>query len=347
MPLITESDRQLLVSAFGEPDEAVSAWETWRSKQDIEQDVSPDAYQVLPRVAANLERAGFSDEYSDRLAGVRRKTWYKNQRIVRDGLAACDLLQKADVAFALEGSTGVLARFVMDASLLPLERFELVVAARSAQSIDILRKEGWREYYESRGKNGAPRRVLLRSLEGTRLSVTMGDNVEPRRFIFAVEAGSDDERVLFVDRELRVVSTGALVLRLAVAPDDLFGRSVLLRTASVLPILVTNEPIPTDDLFREARKEAVTAQLKDVLGSALEVLPGRFRSELGVALQRHRARPWEVAESRRSVARSRIAARLWRAWYRQRRSAPDRNALFAAVSFGLALGRRILPPRAL
>jgi hypothetical protein len=96
----------LLRAAFLSGAAARAAWDRWRSLVDIEQYPDPGAFRLLPQVCRNVRALGVDDPLLDKLQGIARQTWFKNQRafaalapVVR--AAGADVLVRGDAAMAL------------------------------------------------------------------------------------------------------------------------------------------------------------------------------------------------------------------------------------------------------
>ncbi len=68
----------LLKSALLKGDQALNSWREWKANVDID-NVDRYSHRLLSLVYKNLKEIGFEDSLTDRLKGVYKKTWYKNQ----------------------------------------------------------------------------------------------------------------------------------------------------------------------------------------------------------------------------------------------------------------------------
>ena len=337
---LSPAEVQLLSSAFGSPEASVRSWTGWRSRHDLEADVSADVYSVFPLISANLDRAGVRDPYSDRLGGVRRKTWYRNQMVIRDGVRATDHLRGARVRFALGGLTALLARHLRDASLFPLDQFKIILTSDGDRAVETLNRAGWITVYVSRTPVGGYTRLVMRSPKGNRLVLSV------RRL--SREGDSSDapcqtrpfDQLGFAEREFDVIDPAASMLELAAPPADLYRRSLFLRTAATLPLLASDIDIATSDLIDDARRTYTVAALHEVVVAASGVIDVEHRSNIVEALGGLREPVWERCERRRTQEGRGLSRRFWGAWYRNRRLEPDSSWLGCATSF---VARRFPP----
>lgn len=68
----------LLKSALLKGDLALNSWREWEENIDID-NIERYSHRLLALVYKNLKEIGFEDSLTDRLKGVYKKTWYKNE----------------------------------------------------------------------------------------------------------------------------------------------------------------------------------------------------------------------------------------------------------------------------
>ena len=72
--------RPLLRAAFLSGAAARSAWEAWRAEVDMEQYPDPGSFRLLSQVCRNVRALGVTDPILEKLQGIARQSWVKNQR---------------------------------------------------------------------------------------------------------------------------------------------------------------------------------------------------------------------------------------------------------------------------
>jgi len=74
----TREQELLLRAALLQGNDAINAWHEWKSSVDIEQ-LDQGSYRLLPLLYRSLHIDGVEDPLMNKLKGVYRMTWYKNQ----------------------------------------------------------------------------------------------------------------------------------------------------------------------------------------------------------------------------------------------------------------------------
>jgi len=90
----------LLRAGLCEVPQALVAWNDFCGQVDIE-NLSEGCYRLLPLVAGNLQNCGQSLQHRDRIFGVLRHAWAKNQRLFGNLTPLLQTLQKSGVEILL------------------------------------------------------------------------------------------------------------------------------------------------------------------------------------------------------------------------------------------------------
>ena len=83
--------RLLLQAALLPGDQAEEAWKVWLAQQEIDA-IDTESFMILPQLYLNLTRNGIRDQYTERLKGVYRQTWARNQLALRRLASAIEVL---------------------------------------------------------------------------------------------------------------------------------------------------------------------------------------------------------------------------------------------------------------
>jgi hypothetical protein len=135
--LPSETDELLIRAAVEQTPSGVDAWRRWRALVPLD-DARHEAALLLPAAYRNLSRLGEVDPEMDRLKGIYRFAWSRNQLIFATGARAIRVLERAGIGtLALKGAAlSVLAygdrgaRQMVDFDLLvPRERVMEAIAA--------------------------------------------------------------------------------------------------------------------------------------------------------------------------------------------------------------------------
>jgi hypothetical protein len=84
----------LLRAAVGSDGEARAAWTAWTSSHDLD-GVRDESFWLLPLVFRNLRRLGV--ELDGRLAGLYKRSWFKNRRVLHRAAAAIQAFTAAGI----------------------------------------------------------------------------------------------------------------------------------------------------------------------------------------------------------------------------------------------------------
>ena len=117
---IWPSDRQrlLLTAALADPPSAVAAWQEVRPQASIDED-ELGAFQLLPLIYRNLRLAGHDDADLQRLKGIYRRAWARNNLFAERMKSITNTLDQNGIrAEFVEGVT-IASRFYGELGLRP------------------------------------------------------------------------------------------------------------------------------------------------------------------------------------------------------------------------------------
>jgi hypothetical protein len=125
-------------------DDAVKAWRTWRATADLDK-LDTDSNRLLPLAWKNLTNLGVRDPWFDRLKGVYRYHWARNQLLLAEAFKAVRLLQNAGISVMLLKGFVMIVHYYRDAGLRPVADFDLMVPLDKAEvAAETLSRGGWR-----------------------------------------------------------------------------------------------------------------------------------------------------------------------------------------------------------
>jgi hypothetical protein len=76
---------------------AIDAWQTWKTEVEDIENLDEGSYWVFPRLYRNLQRLGIEDPLMQRLKGVYRHVWSRNQMMLRALELVVQELQAVDI----------------------------------------------------------------------------------------------------------------------------------------------------------------------------------------------------------------------------------------------------------
>src|SRR5215470_12661875 len=127
----TPRQELLLKAALLEGEAAVEAWESWRANTDIHR-LDQGSYRMLPLLYRNLQKHEIKDPVMEKLKGVYRHTWYKNQILFSRMAAILRSFQEAGIdVMVLKGTALVLLHY-KDYGLRPMNDFDVLVRLKQS-----------------------------------------------------------------------------------------------------------------------------------------------------------------------------------------------------------------------
>ena len=123
--------------------EGIEAAKTWLASADIDR-LGKASRGLLPLLYQRFRRDGIEDPLMPTLKGVKRHTWYNNRLLFHHGAAAVRILEQAGIEVMLLKGAALVAAYLHDGSMRPMEDLDLLVRHRDARSaVTALRRQGW------------------------------------------------------------------------------------------------------------------------------------------------------------------------------------------------------------
>lgn len=143
----TQLQELLLQSAFLEPKDASDAWNQWKKTSDIF-DLDAASYRLMPQVYFHLKDTGLEEIYRNKMKGIYRYTWAKNQHLFQTMKPVLAALELAKIPILLLKGAALSLSHFQDFGLRPMQDFDLLVPESSAlKALSILQSKGWTPKY--------------------------------------------------------------------------------------------------------------------------------------------------------------------------------------------------------
>jgi hypothetical protein len=144
----TKEQELLLRASLLEGGDAIGAWKEWESKVDIDS-LDQGSRRMLPKLYRNLCANGVKDSSMDKLKGMYRLTWYKNQMLFR---RMTDLLQPLHASgiqtMIMKGAALIVLNY-KDFGQRPMDDFDVLVRRENVlEAVDLLSELGWKPVTE-------------------------------------------------------------------------------------------------------------------------------------------------------------------------------------------------------
>ena len=135
----------LLQAALLDGPQAVEAWRAWRRRVNaVREYLDLGSFHLLPLVYHNLKGLGFRDDFTGRLAGIHRKTWVGNQRILQMPAEVLQILETEGIPALLVGDAALVLRHYPDLGARPVTAPSVVIPAEHARRGETsLLANGW------------------------------------------------------------------------------------------------------------------------------------------------------------------------------------------------------------
>ena len=140
----TREQELLLQAALLEGEDAISAWQQWKSIVDLEGHHDNGSYRLLPLLYKNLQRYGVEDPFMQRLKGVYRLEWSKNQRLFYEMNKVLQYLHDAGIQTMILKGVALIVLHYKNYAVRPMADIDILVPTSQALStINLLNKAGW------------------------------------------------------------------------------------------------------------------------------------------------------------------------------------------------------------
>jgi hypothetical protein len=139
----TKQQELLLRAALLREEEAIPAWEEWMTIVNLDE-IDEGSYRLLPLVYHNLHAHNIDSLLMQRLKGLRRHTWYKNQMTINTMAALLRSFRDAGITTLILKGAALVLLYYEDYGLRPMNDFDILVPAEEARNaVSVLRELNW------------------------------------------------------------------------------------------------------------------------------------------------------------------------------------------------------------
>lgn len=137
----------LLRAALWDGDEARAAWHEWIGQVDI-QYLDNGSYRLLPLLYLNLRALNIEHSQLERIHGVYRYHWYRNQLLMRRGALAVRALQAAQIPTMMLKASALIPLYYRNPGARPCDDIDILVPTREARrAMETLVAIGWSPWF--------------------------------------------------------------------------------------------------------------------------------------------------------------------------------------------------------
>lgn len=144
--LYPDEQQQLLLSiALGSSRDPTAAFEMWCQRTDLEGDIEPASYRLLPLVYHRLRESGSRHREMARLRGIYQHSWCETQLHLRGAEVALGVLNKAGIPVMVSKGLALVGRYYASPALRPMSDCDIYIPrAEIEAACTVLGKAGWR-----------------------------------------------------------------------------------------------------------------------------------------------------------------------------------------------------------
>jgi hypothetical protein len=140
----TREQELLLEAALLDGEHAINAWQQWKSIVDLEGHHDSGTYSLFPLLYKNLQRYGIEDPFMERLKGIYRLEWYKNQRLIYNMSRVLQYLHDSGIQTMILKGAALIELYYKNYAVRPMAGIDILVPTSQALStINLLNKAGW------------------------------------------------------------------------------------------------------------------------------------------------------------------------------------------------------------
>ena len=140
----TPQQELLLRAALLSGAEAAGAWSQWRASADMDH-LDPGCFRLLPLLYHNLKAQGVSDPQMNKLKGIHRMAWCRNQDLLERFASLLRAFDEERIGtMVLKGAAVTLLHY-RDHGLRPMQDLDILVRPDAAPAaIALLERLGWK-----------------------------------------------------------------------------------------------------------------------------------------------------------------------------------------------------------
>jgi hypothetical protein len=141
----TREQELLLQAALLQGVDAIKAWQEWKSAVNLEGHHDNGSFRLLPLLYKNLERHRIEDPFINKLKGIYRKAWYKNQTLFYDVGKMIRYFHDAGIKTMLLKGAPLTVLYYKNYGVRPMADIDILIPSSQASlAFDLLDRVGWK-----------------------------------------------------------------------------------------------------------------------------------------------------------------------------------------------------------
>jgi hypothetical protein len=140
----TRDQELLLKAALLQGPDAIDAWQEWKDKTDLEGHLDRGSFRLLPLLYKNLLRHRVEDPFMNKLKGIYRREWYKNQMFFFEMSKVLRYLHEEGIRTMILKGAALTVLHYKDYGVRPMADIDVLVPTSDVVlAIDLLDRAGW------------------------------------------------------------------------------------------------------------------------------------------------------------------------------------------------------------
>lgn len=185
----TEAEAQFLKLAYASDDEFGQLWKGWMESADW-QHIDVAVARLLPYLYLRIEKLGIRDSFTERIKGVYKSTWLKNQLYIRATKEVLELTNAAQIPVLVLKGVPLLTEVYGDVGARALGDADLLVRPEDGKRLqELLASHGWQYAKEWATDRHNPSLSIYRITKATELNNGKGVDLDVHYNIFAADHG--------------------------------------------------------------------------------------------------------------------------------------------------------------
>lgn len=133
----------LLKSALLKGDQALHHWNKWKKSVNLDL-IERSSHRLLSIVYSNIKDIAAGDPLMERLKGIYKKTWFKNQILFHQLESILKLLHENNISNMLLKGSALTLLYYKDYGLRSMEDLDILIHIKDAEkALSLLKAEGW------------------------------------------------------------------------------------------------------------------------------------------------------------------------------------------------------------
>jgi len=139
----TYDQRLLLKACLLEGEPALKAWHEWKASIDFDS-LETGSRRMLPLLFQNLKKHHVSDPLMEKMKGIYRYTWSKNQLLVRNFIPALETFTQAGIKTIILKGWALILHYYKDYGLRPMNDIDCLVRKQDAyKAFHVMQTLDW------------------------------------------------------------------------------------------------------------------------------------------------------------------------------------------------------------